>query len=87
LPKVNFIQSNLRIFFNAKMPQCKLRHFVIPMVRLSNHFLEDLEKLTNIYKNSDFFELLESQYKLDDFKNEQMIKSEVSAKKRRGTRI
>lgn len=26
-------------------------HLVIPMVRLSNHFLEELEKVANIYKS------------------------------------
>ncbi|KIO75973.1 hypothetical protein TH53_17540 [Pedobacter lusitanus] len=55
------------------------------MVRLSNHFLEDLEKLANVYKNSDFFQLLEDQYKLEDFKNKQKNKSEVTTKKKERT--
>lgn len=57
------------------------------MVRLSNRFLEDLKKLANVYKNSDFFQLLEDQYKLEDFKNEQKNKSKVNTEKRRGPRI
>lgn len=57
------------------------------MVRLSNHFLEDLEKLARLYKEKNNQYLQEINYTNQDFKTKyntaQMIEHDISVEKRK----
>jgi len=76
----------LKYLLTQKASIC-IEAFVNPMVRLSNHFLEDLEKLANIYKGKVRLDWQEINIDNQEFKTKystaEMIEHDKFAKKRK----